>query len=85
LTPPVNLSPDVELRDNFSKVLNCMGHFKVVNHNLVITLDYDSGGFAEWQYLDLIGDKFKEQLKGKTIAEYCREKYTAHYVEDLEK
>ena len=77
---------DTDLKDHYSKLLGSVAHFKIVNNNLVITLDFDSGGFAEWKYLDLILGKDKtkqlmEENKGKTFTDIVREKYMARYEE----
>jgi hypothetical protein len=60
-----------------------MCHFKVEDNNLVITIDYDNGGFAAWKYLDLIGEnKFDivAQLpKNTNMDEYVYENYAVYY------
>jgi hypothetical protein len=61
-----------------------MCHFEIKDDNLVITIDYNSPGFAEWDYLKLTDKKYTETMKmlteeGKTITDWVSENYRVKY------
>lgn len=76
---------DTELRSAYCAKLHAMCHFKIEDNNLVITVDYDSKGFAEWEYLRLTDPNYEDTMKmlaseGKTFTEWVRENFRVEYV-----
>ena len=71
---------EVVLHDGYSKVLNALCHFKIVDDDLVITMDFGSKAMASWEYLRLIGQnpldkESKYYENGQTTTEIVEENY----------
>jgi hypothetical protein len=72
----------IKLKDHYSKILNAVCHFEIVNDNLVITIDHENRSFADLEYLKLIGqDPFgdnkheEEYKKGATTTDIVQKYY----------
>jgi hypothetical protein len=82
----ISLMEDTELRDAYCDTLKSMCHFEIKDNNLIIKIDFEGPGFAEWDYLKLTDKNYRETMKmlseeGKTISEWVSENFRVKYVE----